>query len=141
MTPPAAGRLEFRLQAIGLRAEVFASFDKPVISVHADGQAGAPFDDERDVFPEITAAKPNQRVARSVSPVRGSNEFLHHRRMLARESLYLLVVVVKPRWTTVHLLFHSRIVVVKAGEIAQFAFRHLRLERMAVMKVVAARFF
>ena len=138
MTPPAAGRLEFRLQAIWLSAEVFASFDEPVISVHADGQAGAAFDDQRDVFPEITAAKPNQRVARSVSPVRSSNEFLHHRWMLTRESLYLLVVVVKPRWTTAHLLFHSRIVVVKARKIAQLALGMIRLEGVAVMKVVAA---
>ena len=63
--------------------------------MHADGQAGAALDEERDVFPKVIPAKANQRIARRVRPVRGLDNFAHHWRMPAGERLDLLVVVVK----------------------------------------------
>src|SRR6266540_2772272 len=138
---PMANRARRRFISWAGPKEGKASLDQTIIPAHADGQTGATFDQESDVFPEIFPPKSNQRIARGVNPVRRSDDVPHHRRVRVGERFDLLVVIVKPWRATPDFFFHTGIVMVKAGKVPQFALGQIRLQRVTVVKVTAAGCF
>src|SRR5437867_600407 len=122
----------------GFGVEAHASFDKSVVLVHAESQARATLDEQRDVFPEVLATKANQRIARSIGPIGDGDNFLHHRRVRARKRFDLLIVVVETGRTAAEFFGDRGVILIKSGQVSQLAFGMVGLERVTVVKVVAA---